>query len=371
MNAHAQTRLQPAASNSIAVMVVDDSAVVRGVITRQIDGQADLSVVASASNGEMALNALRRHPVDVVILDIEMPIMDGLTALPLILAEWPHIKVVIASSLTRRNVEISLRALQLGAADCLAKPDATDAGYTAEDFSSDLIAKVRALGAIAQRARLTRVESVQPAIAPSPTPPVVSHGLGLRPEIIAIGGSTGAPPVLVRLFEGLKGHVSQPIVLTQHMPPTFTALLAEQLERAGARPCAEGRDGEVIRPGHAYIAPGGWHMVVERVGTQRVIRLNQSPPVNYCRPAVDPLFQSVAEAYGRGVLGIILTGMGADGARGCEAICRAGGRFAVQDEATSAVWGMPGAAAKTGLAERVLPMQAIAAYIAQVAETGR
>ena len=371
MNVHAPTRLQPVESTPIAVMVVDDSAVVRGVITRQIDGQPDLAVVTSASNGEMALNALRRHAVDVVILDIEMPVMDGLTALPLILAEWPHIKVVIASSLTRRNVEISLRALQLGASDCLGKPDATDASYTANDFNSDLIAKVRALGAIAQRARLAQPLTATPVIAPLPPPPAIAGGPGLRPEIIAIGGSTGAPPVLVRLFEGLKGHVSQPIVLTQHMPPTFTALLAEQLERAGGRPCAEGRDGEVIQPGRAYIAPGGWHMVVERVGTQRVIRLNQEPAVNFCRPAVDPLFQSVAAAYGRGVLGIILTGMGADGARGCEAISRAGGRFAVQDEATSAVWGMPGAAAKTGLAERILPMQAIAGYIAQVAETGR
>ena len=369
MNFHAQTRPQTTAASAVAVMVVDDSAVVRGVITRQIDEQPDMAVVASASNGEMALNALRRHAVDVVILDIEMPVMDGLTVLPLIRAEWPHIKVVIASSLTRRNVEISLRALQLGASDCLGKPDAS---YTADDFSNDLIAKVRALGPLAQRARQSRPEPEAPVIAPAPAPPpLASRGHGLRPEIIAIGGSTGAPPVLVRLFEGLRGHVTQPIVLTQHMPPTFTALLAEQLERAGGRPCAEGRDGDVIQPGHAYIAPGGWHMVVERVGVQRVIRLNQEPAVNFCRPAVDPLFQSVAAAYGRGVLGIILTGMGADGARGCEAIVRAGGRFSVQDEATSAVWGMPGAAAKTGLAERVLPMQAIAAYIAQVAETGR
>ena len=369
MTMHAQTRLQPVASNPVAVMVVDDSAVVRGMVTRQIDSQPDLAVVASASNGEMALNALRRHAVDVVILDIEMPIMDGLTALPLILTEWPHIKVVIASSLTRRNVEVSLKALQLGAADCLGKPDATDASYTVDNFNNDLVDKIRVLGAIAQRSRTSPVAAPVPVVAAPPIP-VVSHGLGLRPEIIAIGGSTGAPPVLVRLFEGLRGHVTQPIVLTQHMPPTFTALLAEQLERAGGRPCAEGRDGEVIQPGRAYIAPGGWHMLVERVGTQRVIRLNQEPAVNFCRPAVDPLFQSVAEAYGRAVLGIILTGMGADGARGCEAISQAGGRFAVQDEATSAVWGMPGAAA-TGLAERILPMQGIAAYIAQVAETGR
>jgi two-component system chemotaxis response regulator CheB len=376
MNAQAQVSNPTHAGSQTRVMVVDDSAVVRGMISRRIEAEPDLTVVTSASNGEMALHALHRHAVDVVVLDIEMPVMDGLTALPLILAEWPHIKVLVASSLTRRNVEISFKALQSGAADCLAKPDATDASYTVEAFNNDLITKLRALGAMARRANAA-VKPAAAAVAPPPsTLPLTARapspaGAGLRPEIIVIGGSTGAPPMLVRVFEGLRGHVSQPILLTQHMPPVFTALLAEQLERAGGRPCAEGRDGEPIEPGRAYIAPGGWHMVVERVGVRRLIRLHQGPAVNFCRPAVDPLFQSVAEAYGRGVLGIILTGMGADGARGCEAIARAGGRFAVQDEATSAVWGMPGAAAKTGLADRVLPIQSIAGYIAQVAETGR
>ncbi len=348
-------------------MVVDDSAVVRGMISREIDAQPGLSVVASASNGEMALVALRRHPVDVVILDIEMPVMDGLTVLPLILAEWPKIKVIIASSLTRRNTEISFRALQLGASDCVGKPEAGNSTFTIEDFNRDLIARVRGLGGAARKAA--------PKMSPAPAPPAETRapaatGVWLKPEIIAIGGSTGAPPVLVKLFEGLKGRVKQPIVLTQHMPPVFTALLAEQLERAGERPCAEGKDGEPIKPGRAYIAPGGWHMTVERQGGQPVIRLNQEPAENFCRPAVDPLFRSVAETYGRSVLAIILTGMGSDGAKGCQAISQAGGRFAVQDEATSAVWGMPGAAAKTGLAERIIPLQGLAGYIAQVAETG-
>lgn len=367
MNAPATRQATASLGDRISVMVVDDSAVVRGLICRQIDAEPDLCVVASASNGEMALASLRRHPADVVVLDIEMPIMDGLAALPLILAEWPHVKVIIASSLTRRNTSVSMRALQLGASDCVGKPEAGNNNYTTEDFNRDLIARVRALGAAAKE---SAVRSPPAKSAPPPLRAPASPGAGLKPEIVAIGGSTGAPPVLIRLFESLKGRVTQPIVLTQHMPPVFTALLAEQLARAGGRPCAEGRDGEAIEPGRAYIAPGGWHMVVERHGGQPVIRLNQDPPENFCRPAVDPLFRSLAQAYGRGVLAIVLTGMGCDGARGCEAIAKAGGRFAVQDEATSAVWGMPGAAAKTGLAERVLPVTGLAQYIAQVTETG-
>ena len=349
----------------INVMVVDDSAVVRGLVSRQIDAESDLCVVASASNGEMALVELRRHAVDVIVLDIEMPVMDGMTALPLLLSERPGVKVLIASTLTRRNGELSLRALQLGASDYIAKPEAGQTLVTAEDFKRELIRKIRGLGF----AEGERPSTSKPAPKP-PFPTARPVPAPLRPEVIAIGGSTGGPPVLVRLFEELRGKVRQPILLTQHMPPTFTALLAEQLARAGGRPCAEGRDGEPILPGQAYVAPGGWHMTASREEGRRVIRLNQAPPENFCRPAVDPMFRSLAEVYGPKVLALVLTGMGSDGAKGCEAISRAGGRFAVQDEATSAVWGMPGAAARTGLAEQVLPLHRLAAFIADAAETG-
>ena len=347
----------------IQVMVVDDSAVVRGLISREIEVATGMTVVASASNGEMALMELKRRSVDVVVLDIEMPVMDGMTALPLILAERPGIKVLIASTLTRRNGEITLRALQLGASDYLAKPDAGTTLVTAEDFKRDLIAKIRALGP-------PGIDHHPAPSAAAPTPPVRPAGVWAWPEVIAIGGSTGAPPVLVRLFEEIRGHVRQPILLTQHMPPTFTALLADQLARAGGRPCAEGQDGEPIVPGRAYVAPGGWHMIVRSEGGRRVIRLNQEPPENFCRPAVDPMFRSLAEAYGPKVLAVVLTGMGSDGAKGCEAIARAGGRFAVQDEATSVVWGMPGAAARTGLADRILPLGQLGASLVQASEQG-
>ena len=352
--------LKPAAAASasvIQVLVVDDSAIVRGLISRQLATDPDIRVAGSAIHGEAALMELGRRHVDVVVLDIEMPVMDGLTALPLILSRHPNVKVVMASSLTRRNAEVSLRALQLGASDYIAKPEG--GLVAAEEFQRDLIAKVKALG---------RKSARPTAAAPAPIPVTPLQATTRRapakaPTVLAIGASTGGPPALLKLFEGLKGAVAQPILLTQHMPATFTALLAEQLTRASGRPCAEGRDGERVLPGHCYVAPGGWHMVVANAPAGPVIRLNQAPPENFCRPAVDPLFRSVAQVYGPAAMGLILTGMGADGAKGCEALVGAGGRFAVQDEATSVVWGMPGAAAATGLAEAVLPLTDIATWL--------
>lgn len=335
-------------------MVVDDSAIVRGLIVQMLETEPGVRVVGRAANGEAALSELDRIEVDVVILDLEMPVMDGMTALPLMLERRPGLKVVIASTLSRRNARISLEALQRGAADYVPKPE-TGTLVNAEEFRRDLIGKVVAVGR-------RHGAAVRPASAVAVTRPPVA---AIRPGLIAIGGSTGAPPVLLELFAAL-GDVQQPILVTQHMPATFTALLAEQLERAGGRPCAEAKEGEPILPGRAYVAPGGRHMTVGRSGATPVIRLTEEPPEHFCRPAVDPMLRSAAEIYGRRLLAVVLTGMGADGAAGCEAVARAGGRFIVQDEATSAVWGMPGAAARTGLCEAVLPRQQIAPWIRQV-----
>lgn len=358
---------QPAfAPPVVRVLVVDDSAVVRGLIGRNLAAAPGIEVVGSAANGELALAELARKPTDVVVLDIEMPVMDGLTALSHITAKYPLIRVIMASTLTLRNAEISLKALQLGAADYVAKPE-SGLG-SAEAFQRELIAKVQALGA--RRAP-------RPPAGPAKTSAPQSLAVASRtlhwpsakkPSIIAIGASTGGPPALQTLFAALKGAVDQPILLTQHMPQTFTALLAEQLGRTGDRPCAEGRDGEPIRPGHCYVAPGGWHMVVDREGMTPTIRLNQDPPENYCRPAVDPMLRSVAKVYGSGALALILTGMGHDGAAGCQAISQAGGRFIAQDEASSVVWGMPGAAAATGLAQAIMPLTEIGPWMRR--ETG-
>ena len=345
----------------IRVLVVDDSAVVRGLISRQLNAEAGIGVVATAANGALALAELARREVDIVVLDIEMPVMDGLTALGEIVARYPAVRVVMASTLTRRNAEISMKALHLGASDYVAKPETGLAA--AEEFRQELTAKIRALAA-RRPAPAARVPTVTaPVTPPSPT---VARPPRTRPSVILIGASTGGPPALLKVFAALRGAVDQPILLTQHMPPTFTALLAEQLTRAGGRPCAEARDGDRIKPGHCYIAPGGWHMTVAREAAMPTLRLSQDPPENFCRPAVDPLFRTAARVFGSGALGVILTGMGSDGAQGCEALARAGGHFIVQDEASSVVWGMPGAAAATGLAGGVLPLDQIGPWVRRI-----
>lgn len=348
-------------SRDIRVMVVDDSAVVRGLITRHLNAEAGIEVIASAANGELALAELSRREVDVVVLDIEMPVMDGLTALREIVARHPGVRVVMASTLTRRNAEISMKALHLGASDYVAKPETGLAG--AEQFRRELAAKVRAIAVRRPATASGAPTRAAPVVA---APPAPARPPRTRPGVILIGASTGGPPALLRLFAAIRGAVEQPILLTQHMPATFTALLAEQLARIGDRPCAEARDGDRIRPGHCYVAPGGWHMTVARDGAMPVLRLNQDPPENFCRPAVDPLFRTAAQVFGTGALGVILTGMGSDGAHGCEALVRAGGHFIVQDEASSVVWGMPGAAAATGLAGGVLPLDQIGPWLRRI-----
>ena len=338
-------------------MVVDDSAVVRGLIARQLETDPAVAVVARAANGRAALMELERVAVDVIVLDLEMPVMDGMTALPLLIAAQPDVRIIIASALTTRNAKIGMQALQAGAADYLSKPDGGSL-LNAEAFNRDLLAKVRALGGA--RAKGQPVPSA-PAIT---APPVAARPRRTtRPEVIVIGGSTGAPPALMQVMQALRDGPDQPILIAQHMPPIFTAMLAEQLERAGGRACAEAVEGEPVRAGQAYIAPGGWHMTVAREVGSVVIRLNQDPPEHFCRPAVDPLLRSVAEVYGASAVAVILTGMGSDGALGCQTLAAAGGKFAVQDEATSAVWGMPGAAARTGQCEAILPITQVGAWL--------
>ena len=353
----------------IKVIVVDDSAVVRGLITRHLTADPAIDVVTSAANGELAVAAQARFEADVMILDIEMPVMDGLTALPILLSRHPNLTVIVASTLSRRNAEISLKALELGAADFLTKPEGGLGA--ADDFHRQLLASVKGLARRQGRGldpagRMATVATPAGGQTARPGPRLVRRPL--RPDILALGASTGGPPALLKLFESLRGAIRQPILLTQHMPATFTALLAEQLSRAGGRPCAEARDGEAIEPGRAYVAPGGFHMVVERAGGLPILRLSQEPPEHFCRPAVDPMLRSVAREYGGGALAVILTGMGADGARGCVAVAEAGGRFIVQDEATSVVWGMPGAAAATGKADDILPLAEIGPWVRRAME---
>lgn len=362
----------------IRAMVVDDSAVIRVAITRGLESDPDIRVVRSAANGQMALQAMTGVELDVIVLDIEMPIMDGLTALPRILEVQPNVKVVVASTLSVRGAEITMRALQAGAAECIAKPSSARIG-DATDFQRELVAKVRALaGAPAATGSTPRpVREVQgvanrvgsPAFQSHRTPQVLQlrPASKVLPRVLAIGSSTGGPQALSQLLSALKPAVTQPILITQHMPPTFTSILAQHLAKASNRPAAEGRDGEPVEPGRIYVAPGDHHMTVRARGDAVEIVLNKDPPENFCRPSVDPMLRSLAAVYGPAVLCTVLTGMGSDGLGGGRVLVEAGGTVIAQDEASSVVWGMPGAVTNAGLCSAVVPLGGLAEHIERIA----
>jgi two-component system chemotaxis response regulator CheB len=357
------------------IMVVDDSAVIRGLLTRSLEADPDLAVIVSVGDGQMALNALQRHDVEIIILDIEMPVMDGLTALPKIVAAKPGVPVLIASTLTRRGATVSLKALALGAADYVTKPGSS-ALTTADDFKRELVGKVKGLAQARRQARGEPVPSPaasgvgEVAAAPASVARASEIRLrplpGDRPDVVAIGCSTGGPQALFRLLKSLIG-VKQPILITQHMPATFTTILAEHISRLTGLAAAEATDGEPISASRVYIAPGDYHLLVEAQSTMRRLRLNKGPPENFCRPSVDPMLRSLAQVYGRRVLSVILTGMGHDGLRGGEALVAAGSGVVAQDEKTSIVWGMPGAVAMAGLCSAVLPIDELGPFISRVA----
>ena len=366
----------------IRVMIVDDAVVVRGLVARWLDEEGDIKVVASMRNGRDAVDQFTRYNPDVVILDIEMPELDGISALPLLLEKKRDLIVIMASTLTRRNAEISLKALSLGAADYIPKPETNREVTTSMVFRRELIDKIRSLAG--KKKRFVRPAAPTRAAAPAsaaPAAPVRLYGNGeirLRPfsttppRVIAVGSSTGGPQALQQLMKGLASISERyPIIVTQHMPPTFTTILAEHLSRASGRPAHEGIDGEPITAGTIYVAPGGRHMIVKRVNNVPTIALDDGPPVNFCKPAVDPLFASAAECYGGGLLAVVLTGMGADGAHGAGDIVAKGGAVIAQDEATSVVWGMPGAAAHSGVCSAVLPLPEIAPRIIRLVSGDR
>jgi len=371
-----------AADDAVRVLIVDDSAVVRGLTKRWIDEEADLTVIGSASNGVMAIQQAGNLLPDVAILDIEMPQMDGISALPEILKAAPGIKVVMASTLTARNAEVSLKALALGAADYVAKPQASAEMQDPGGFRRELIEKVRALASARRmrprgEARQVSGSNEQNKVKARPegglygAAPIVTRQAGTRkPDVIAIGSSTGGPQALQKVMASLAS-LGQPILITQHMPPTFTTVLADHLSTIQGITCTEAKDGTVVEAGQTYLAPGDYHMTVSRRGTDVMINLNQDPPENFCRPAVDPMFRSLAETYGGGVFAVVLTGMGHDGLNGGEAIVAKGGTLIAQDEASSVVWGMPGAVATGGLCSAVLPLTDIGPAVARVANGGK
>lgn len=355
-----------AGSDCLTVMVVDDSAVIRGIFRRTLEAEPTIEVVASVSNGQQAIDALAKQPVEVIVLDIEMPVMDGMTALPKLLEIAPGVKIIMASTLTEKNAEISLEALQKGAADYIPKPTAKYEIHSADSFKRELVEKIKALGGRRQRTPRKAVPVATPARAvakqAAPAGPVATRPVSkVPPRIIAIGSSTGGPQALFKVFEGLKGHIDHlPVVIAQHMPKAFTGILAEHLSKVVSMRCAEGVDGEQLEAGRIYVSPGDFHMYIEKSGAGHVVRLNQDPPENYCRPSVEPLFRSVAKEFGPATLALMLTGMGHDGLTASETLVETGGTLIAQDEESSVVWGMPGAVANAGLCAEILPIDQIA-----------
>jgi two-component system, chemotaxis family, protein-glutamate methylesterase/glutaminase len=350
-------------------MLVDDSVVIRGMISRWLASEPDIVVAASLRTGLEAVNQVERINPDIAVLDIEMPELDGISALPQLLAKKRNLIVIMASTLTRRNAEISFKALSLGASDYIPKPESTREASAAETFRHDLVQKIRHLGAKVRRSSTVTLAPSHPA-APAlraPAATVAAASLVRRnfssqnPRALLIGSSTGGPQALMSVIAEIGPVIDRfPVLITQHMPPTFTTILAEHLARVSNRPAREAIDGEAVKAGHIYLAPGGRHMRVVRQGVEVVIALDDGPPVNFCKPAVDPLFTSATDVWQGATLAVVLTGMGSDGMRGGKDIVAAGGSVIAQDEATSVVWGMPGAAVNAGICAAVLPLNQIA-----------
>jgi two-component system chemotaxis response regulator CheB len=363
-------------SRRIRVMLVDDAVVVRGLFARWVEAEPDLEVVATLRTGRDAVNQLERVDPDVVVLDVDMPELDGIAALPLLLEKKRDLVVIMASTLTRRNAEISLRALSLGAADYIPKPGSNREVSASTAFRRDLIEKIRQLGLRAKRlrhgikARVSRPVKSTPSIVPATeeTTPLRLRQMPLTPpRVLVIGASTGGPQALNRLVVQIDAVIQRaPVLITQHMPPTFTAVLAEHLARVSKFPIREASDGEEVNAGAIYLAPGGKHMKVERRDGTAVIAIDDGPMVNFCKPAVDPLFASAAEVWGNKVLALVLTGMGSDGLAGAKEIVAAGGHVIAQDEETSVVWGMPGQVTNAGLCSAVLPLPEIGGRITRL-----
>ncbi len=354
------------AAPSIRVMLCDDSVVARSALARLLAEDPAIRVVAQVRDGRQAIAALDAMAVterpDVVLLDLEMPVMDGLTALPLILRASPGVQVIVASALSQRGATATMQALRAGAVDYVPKPTAAQGGMGDPRFGEELRAKIGGW------ARMRRARgAARPASPPSPAPMPERARPGLfgRPLAIAIGCSTGGPQALAALVGALTRPPPVPVLVVQHMPVGFTALLADHLNRLGRLPCVEAQDGEAICPGRLYLAPGDRHLVIRAAESGAkgalVAHLSDSAPENYCRPSVDPLLHSLLDCCGGRVMAAILTGMGHDGLAGCRALVAAGGTVMAQDEASSVVWGMPGAVARAGLAAALAPPEEIAA----------
>jgi two-component system chemotaxis response regulator CheB len=356
----------------IRVLVVDDAVVVRRIVTDVLTADPDIEVVGTAANGRLALAKLAHLAPDLVTLDIEMPELDGLQTLVELRKSHPRLPVIMFSTLTERAASATLDALARGASDYVTKPANVGSVTLAQErIRDELIPKIKALCG----------HRLPPRVAPprAPAPPALPLRaavpcrplLPVRADVLVVGVSTGGPNALAAIIPQLPAEFPLPVAVVQHMPPIFTRFLADRLSAISRLRVCEGEEGGALEPGVVWIAPGNYHMTLRRAGDVVRLALNQDPPENSCRPAVDPLFRSAAELYGNRALALILTGMGHDGLRGAEEIRHAGGQVLAQDEASSVVWGMPGAVVAAGFADQVLSLDHVALELTQRAQAGR
>lgn len=363
------------------ILIVDDSAVMRSLLRSVVSANATLEVAGTAADGASALGIFETLRPDLVLLDVEMPVMDGLVTLRQLRARGHKMPVIMCSSLTQRGARVTIEALAGGASDYVAKPAGqSDREAAMQALSQDLIPKIQALTGqqsafpVASSPVPARMPIAQPQNIRSPfnlplAPPIKPQPISSVPTALVIGVSTGGPAALDLLLPILPANFPLPVMIVQHMPELFTKLFAERLNGRCRLPVREAVEGDPVRSGTIYIARGNWHMEVlspSRPGAAATLHLTQGPLENHCRPAVDVLFRSAASVYGSGLLAVVLTGMGSDGLVGCRIIRGLGGSVLAQDQATSAVWGMPGAVANAGLAHKVLPLSAIAPEVLRI-----
>lgn len=345
----------------IRVLVVDDSVVVRKIVTDVLSEDPAIEVVGTAVNGRIAVGKLEQLKPDLVTMDIEMPEMNGIEAVRAIRAKRNRVPIIMFSTLTERGASATLDALSAGANDYVTKP--ANVGSVAQSMESvrqQLTPKIKALTG--------RPVTTGPAWVPAPAaaparPPAPRTGAVKQPAVLVVGSSTGGPEALARVLPALPASLPVPVLLVQHMPPVFTRQFAQRLDRLCPLTVVEAVDGTPLAPGTVHLAPGDHHLTIRKTGRGLVTALNQSPPENFCRPAVDPLFRSSVETFDGAVLGVVLTGMGSDGRIGAGRIRETGGAVVVQDQASSVVWGMPGAVATAGFADEVLPLDRVAEAI--------